>query len=176
LDIANSITAFGRDTIKKTKEYIEERYKYRVVYGDTDSVMVKVPFEDLEDMRKAGEEVAKNVTSVLKGVMEEVAPEHDEEGSSEEYVANAVVCNGKEVELERINTMMVGTMEPVLPELIRHRLVKRIGKGTIELSPLAHVMADAENLPVARKLLGQAERCFCDGFQIFQTVSPVREA
>lgn len=70
LDIANSITAFGRETIKKTKDYIEEKHKYRVVYGDTDSVMVKVPFDDLEEMRKAGEDVAKNVTSVLKGVME----------------------------------------------------------------------------------------------------------
>jgi DNA polymerase I len=70
LDIANAITAFGRETIKRTKDYIEEKYKYRVVYGDTDSVMVKVPFEELEDMKKAGEDVAKNVTSVLKGVME----------------------------------------------------------------------------------------------------------
>jgi DNA polymerase I len=70
LDIANSITSFGRETIKKTKDYIEEKYKYRVVYGDTDSVMVKVPFEDLEEMKKAGEDVAKNVTSALKGVME----------------------------------------------------------------------------------------------------------
>ncbi|WAC04795.1 MAG: DEAD/DEAH box helicase [Methanoregula sp.] len=79
---------------------------------------------------------------LLKGVMEEVAPEHDEEGSSEEYVANAVVCNGNEAELERINTMMVGTMEPVLPELVSHRLVKRTEKGTIELMPLARVMAE----------------------------------
>ncbi len=70
LDIANSITAFGRETIKKTREYIEKNFGYRVVYGDTDSVMVKVPFEKLEDMKRAGEEVSKAVTSVLKGVME----------------------------------------------------------------------------------------------------------
>jgi helicase len=85
------------------------------------------------------EEVAMRL---LKGVMEEVAPEHDEEGSSEEYVANAVVCNGNEAELERITTMMVGTMEPVLPELVANRLVKRTEKGTIELTPLARVMAE----------------------------------
>ena len=69
LDIANSITAFGRETIKKTREYIEKKFGYEVVYGDTDSVMIKVPFEKLEDMRKAGEEVSRSVTSVLKGVM-----------------------------------------------------------------------------------------------------------
>ena len=79
---------------------------------------------------------------LLKGEMEEVAPEHDEEGSSEEYAANAVVCNGNEQELERINTMMVGTMEAVLPELVAKRLVRRTEKGTIELTPLARVMAE----------------------------------
>jgi DNA polymerase I len=70
LEIANSITAFGRDTIKTTKEYIEKKFGYRVIYGDTDSVMVKVPSGDMEEMRKMGDDVSKNVTSVLKGVME----------------------------------------------------------------------------------------------------------
>ncbi len=70
MDIANSITAFGRDTIKKTKEFIEKNFGYEVIYGDTDSVMVKVPYEKLEEIKKAGEEVSKRVTSGLKGVME----------------------------------------------------------------------------------------------------------
>jgi len=70
MDIAKSITAFGRETIRKTKEFIEKNFGYKVIYGDTDSVMVKVPFEKLEEMKKAGEEVAKKVTSVLKGIME----------------------------------------------------------------------------------------------------------
>jgi len=70
MDIANSITAFGRETIKKTREFIEEKFNYKVIYGDTDSVMVKVPFEDIEKVKGAGEEVAKNVTSILKGIME----------------------------------------------------------------------------------------------------------
>jgi helicase len=85
------------------------------------------------------EEVA---ISLLKGEMEEVAPEHDMEASSEEYVANAVVCSGDEQELERINSLMVGTIEPVLPVLVANRLVKRTEKGTIGLTPLARVMAE----------------------------------
>jgi helicase len=78
---------------------------------------------------------------LLKGEMEEVAPVHDLEQSSEEYVANAVACGGEEADLARINTTMVGSLEPVLPELVAHRLVQK--KGTkIELSPLARVMSE----------------------------------
>jgi helicase len=78
---------------------------------------------------------------LLKGEMEEVAPEHDFEKSSEEYVANAVACNGEEADLNRINGMMVGTVEPVLPELIAHRLVEKRGTRLV-MSPLAKVMAE----------------------------------
>ena len=78
---------------------------------------------------------------LLKGEMEEVAPEHDFEKSSEEYVANAICCDGEEADLNRINGLMVGSMEPVLPDLIAHRLVER--KGTrLVMTPLACVMAE----------------------------------
>ncbi|NMB77745.1 MAG: DEAD/DEAH box helicase [Methanomicrobiales archaeon] len=78
---------------------------------------------------------------LLKGEMEEVAPVHDFEKSSEEFVANAVACDGDEAGVLKINGMMVGSMEPVLPDLIAHRLVEK--KGTIlVMSPLAKVMAE----------------------------------
>jgi len=78
---------------------------------------------------------------LLRGEMEEVAPEHDFEKSSEEYVANAVACDGEEADLDRINNLMVGSMEPVLPELVAHRLVEKRGTKLV-LSPLAKVMAE----------------------------------
>jgi len=78
---------------------------------------------------------------LLKGDMEEVAPEHDFEKSSEEYVANAVCCNGEEADLNRINSLMVGSMEPVLPDLVAHRLVEKKGTRLI-MTPLARVMAE----------------------------------
>jgi helicase len=78
---------------------------------------------------------------LLKGEMEEVAPEHDFEKSSEEYVANAVACNGEIADLERINNMMVGSTEPVLPELVSHRLVEKQGSRLV-MTPLAKVMAE----------------------------------
>ncbi len=84
------------------------------------------------------EEVA---MKLLKGEMEEVAPEHDIEQSSEEYVANAVVCRGRLADLEKITGMMVGTMEPVLDLLVGRELVRKEDKKIV-LSPLAHVMAE----------------------------------
>jgi helicase len=78
---------------------------------------------------------------LLKGEMEEVAPEYDIEQSSEEVVANAVICGGNEHDLERIGSLMVGSMEPVLPLLLERKLASRID-GTIELSDLSRVMAE----------------------------------
>lgn len=93
---------------------------------------------------------------LLKGEMEEVAPEHDLEQSSEEYVANAVVCQGRLSELDRINGTMVGTMEPVLDILLGKDLVTRQEERVV-LTPLAKVMAEhfigVERLGEIRRLM-----------------------
>jgi helicase len=78
---------------------------------------------------------------LLKGEMEEVAPVYDLEQSSEEYVANAVVCGGDERLLGAINGQMVGALEPVLPTLLDYRLVRRT-KGRIDLTDMSRVMAE----------------------------------
>jgi len=97
---------------------------------------------------------------LLKGEMEEVAPEHDLEKSSEEYVANAVACDGEEADLNRINGLMVGSMEPVLPELVAHRLVEKRGTKLV-MTPLARVMAEhfigMERLLEVIRLTGKME-------------------
>ena len=97
---------------------------------------------------------------LLKGEMEEVAPEHDFEKDSEEYVANAVACDGEEADLNRINSMMVGSMEPVLPELVAHRLVEKRGTKLV-MTPLARVMAEhfigMERLLEVVRLTGRME-------------------
>jgi DNA polymerase I len=68
--IASSVTAFGRETIHQTVKAMEEDFGYEVVYGDTDSVMIKVPTEDMEEASKIGRDVAKKLTEKLPGVME----------------------------------------------------------------------------------------------------------
>ena len=87
---------------------------------------------------KTEEEVA---VGLLRGEMEEVAPEYDMEQSSEEFVANAVVCGGDEQQVIRMTRSMVGTLEPALPTLLDYGLVRRRA-GRIELTDMARVMAE----------------------------------
>ncbi len=69
LDIANSITSFGREAIHQAQSMMEGR-GFEVVYGDTDSLMVKVGVDDLEKIRGLASNVSKEITEKLPGVME----------------------------------------------------------------------------------------------------------
>lgn len=71
LEIASSTTSFGRQMIEKTKNEVEAKYNIangyshdaQVIYGDTDSVMVKFGTTDLAEAMKLGEEAANYVSS-----------------------------------------------------------------------------------------------------------------
>lgn len=71
LPIASSTTSYGRQMIEKTKEEVEAKYTIangyshdaQVIYGDTDSVMVKFGVKDLAETMKLGEEAAAYVSS-----------------------------------------------------------------------------------------------------------------
>lgn len=71
LEIASSTTSYGRQMIEKTKEEVEAKYTIangythdaEVIYGDTDSVMVKFGTKDLAESMKLGEEAAAYVSS-----------------------------------------------------------------------------------------------------------------
>jgi DNA polymerase I len=70
LGVANAVTSYGRDIIQKTKGIVEEKFGYNVVYGDTDSVMVKIPEEDMDKIKDAANKVSKDITDHLPGVIE----------------------------------------------------------------------------------------------------------
>ncbi|KAJ3290887.1 DNA-directed DNA polymerase delta [Borealophlyctis nickersoniae] len=71
LAISSSVTAYGRVMIEQTKKYVEEKYTVEngyqhdaeVIYGDTDSVMVKFGVSSVEEAMKLGKEAAEYVTS-----------------------------------------------------------------------------------------------------------------
>lgn len=70
LPIASSTTSFGRQMIEKTKAEVEAKYNIangyshdaEVIYGDTDSVMVKFGTTDLAEAMKLGQEAADYVS------------------------------------------------------------------------------------------------------------------
>jgi DNA polymerase I len=70
IDIANTITALGRDTINKTKELIEKNFQVKVIYADTDSVFIKIntPINSLEEAEALGKKISSFVTSNLIGL------------------------------------------------------------------------------------------------------------
>lgn len=74
LAISSSVTAFGREMIEQTKNVVQDHYNTsngftydaQVIYGDTDSVMVKFGHSDLETCMKLGEEAANFVSTKFK--------------------------------------------------------------------------------------------------------------
>jgi DNA polymerase, archaea type len=69
LNIANAITSCGRNYIQKTKEIVESKTPYKVIYGDTDSVMIKTNTMDVDEAFKIGSELEQMINSSLDGHM-----------------------------------------------------------------------------------------------------------
>jgi DNA polymerase delta subunit 1 len=71
LAIASSTTSYGRQMIEKTKDEVEKKYTIangyshdaQVIYGDTDSVMVKFGTTDLAKAMELGNEAAEFVST-----------------------------------------------------------------------------------------------------------------
>ena len=70
LILANAITGSGRDIIHTTKDIIEKEHGHTVVYGDTDSVMVKLETDDMEKIRKRANKISRDITDRLPGIIE----------------------------------------------------------------------------------------------------------
>jgi len=70
LEISMSVTAYGRQMIEETKRQVEKHYTVKngyehdavVIYGDTDSVMVKFGVSELEKAMQLGAEAAEFVS------------------------------------------------------------------------------------------------------------------
>jgi DNA polymerase I len=67
LDIANAITSCGRYFIQETKRLVESTTKHKVIYGDTDSVMIKTDTQDVEKAIEIGNEIANFLNEKFEG-------------------------------------------------------------------------------------------------------------
>lgn len=68
MDIANTITAFGRDTITRTKQLIEDNFPVKVLYADTDSTFLKADIKTLEEAEEMGKKISEYVTKNSHGL------------------------------------------------------------------------------------------------------------
>ncbi|XP_017480915.1 PREDICTED: DNA polymerase zeta catalytic subunit-like, partial [Rhagoletis zephyria] len=64
VEVGDSVVAKGRETLERAIRMVEsnEKWRVRVVYGDTDSLFVQVPGRNRETAFKIGEEIAEAVT------------------------------------------------------------------------------------------------------------------
>lgn len=76
IEISESVTAIGRDLIIKTQKMIEKKYngdkrcgKVKVIYGDTDSVMVNFGVKTVKEAIELGKESSELVTKSFPGVI-----------------------------------------------------------------------------------------------------------
>jgi DNA polymerase I len=70
LDIANSITSYGRYYLETTKKLVESTNRdWEVIYGDTDSIMVKVKASSIEEAFEIGKNIENTVNEYYKGKM-----------------------------------------------------------------------------------------------------------
>ena len=73
LPIASSVTSYGRYLLEQTKDFVEKKYtiangyKYdaEVVYGDTDSVMVKFGHDNVVDTFPLAIEAAEKASEIF---------------------------------------------------------------------------------------------------------------
>lgn len=65
-DVGEAITSFGREIIKKAKDFAQER-GHKAIYGDTDSCFIKAgrEFKDLEEKKKFGADLEKEFNKVF---------------------------------------------------------------------------------------------------------------
>lgn len=65
LAISASTTAIGRKMIDKTKNLVEKKFNGKVVYGDTDSVMIDFNTTNIEESIQRGVKASKYITSTF---------------------------------------------------------------------------------------------------------------
>jgi DNA polymerase alpha subunit A len=64
--IAALITRTGRETLMKTKEIAEGKLNFRVIYGDTDSIMINTGTSEVKEALTMGQKLKQEVNQLYK--------------------------------------------------------------------------------------------------------------
>ncbi len=90
-DIGASITAFARETIKRIISQLESE-GIRVVYGDTDSVFFRSPYDDLEKTVEFGKKKAREISERERLILEfeKVLEPFFSHGAKKRYVGRVI--------------------------------------------------------------------------------------
>lgn len=70
LQVATAVTACGRMLIERTRDIVAKHDNMKVIYGDTDSIMVQIDTGTAEESFEIGLELEKEVNNELKGLVE----------------------------------------------------------------------------------------------------------
>ena len=72
MDIARTITKFGRDSLLSIKEE-SEKLGYQVIYGHTDSIFVKMEEAYSRGMRRKANELGDHLTKMMQEKLDSTA-------------------------------------------------------------------------------------------------------
>ncbi|TKS91801.1 DNA polymerase delta catalytic subunit [Collichthys lucidus] len=141
LEISQSVTGFGRQMIEQTKQLVESKYTIsngyqgdaKVIYGDTDSVMVKLGVATVREAMDIGKEAAEWVSShftpPIKLEFEKGAVAHAKE------VISDLLCNRIDISQLVITKELTRTAQEYAGKQAHVELAERMRKRDAGSAP-----------------------------------------
>lgn len=180
IPISSSVTAYGRDMINLTKESVEKKYTIangytadaQVIYGDTDSVMIRFGLPTVKETMKLGLKAAEELTKEL--FIKPIALEFEKVYFpflllAKKRYAGMYYCSSSEKPdkmdakgLETVRRDTCGLVRTVVGTCLHKILVDRSVQGATEyaketISALLQNKVDISLLIVTKSLSGKSE-------------------
>jgi len=152
-ECAESVTAWGRYYINEVKRIAEQEYGLEVVYGDTDSLFLKLPGADLEETLERVRRFLKDVNSKLPVELElEDVYERILFVTKKKYAGyttdGKIVTKGLELVRRDWAPIVRKTQRKILEKIliendpegaldVLHRVIDRLKSGDVDIEDLA---------------------------------------
>jgi len=152
--IASTITAIGREGLIKAKELASAK-GYNVLYGDTDSIMIQVPFEKANDIvYYLNTEITKyfkekyNLSTVQIGLkFEKYCDKVLFFGVKKRYVAHVIWEKNKQVDyFKYVGVEAIRSDEPLFAQKFQKKLIELVLKGATQKEIIEFINKSREEL------------------------------